>query len=188
MSVRGFATVAVVFGVGALISYAVVSALAPEAHPETAQTTTTTSTTTIPVPHHVDPDEYIVGPAALVPVSFSHDGGEAALEYELHGLAPIGGLEPIASITGFGLLTEVAAAEVDPVYPATWTLTTADGDVPGATANPRSRVARFSVPDDFNPASIEGLRLDTYMVRVPVDQPVQLPRVGRVPAGPRRRP
>jgi hypothetical protein len=180
MSVRGFALVALMFGAGALASFVVVGALVPDPQPGTAAPTTTVVTTTVPVSYHVDPNERIVGPAALVPVSFSHSGSEAAFEYELHGLAPVAGLEPIVTITGFGVVTEVDAIDVDPVYPATWTLTTADGEVEGTTANPRSRVARFPVADDFNPNTVEGLRLDTYMVRVPVDQPVRLPRVGQV--------
>lgn len=183
MSGRGFGLVAIVFATGALMSYAAVSAFAPEPEQEMSAPTTAAVTTTIPAPFHVDPDERIVGPAAIVPVSFSQSGNEAAFEYELHGLAPLGGLEPIESIgatAGLGALLEVAPADVDPVFPATWTLITAEGEIPGTTATARSRVARFPIPDDFDPADVELLRLDAYMVRVPIAQPIELPRAGQV--------
>lgn len=183
MSVRGFGLAAILFAAGALLSFGVVSAFASEAEQETTPTTAPVVTTTVPTSFHVAADERIVGPAALVPVGFSHDGNEAAFEYELHGLAPLDGLEPIESIgatAGLGALLEVDPADVDPVFPASWTLITANGEVEGATANPRSRVARFRVPDGFTPDDVAGVRLDTYMVRVPIAQPLGLPRVGQV--------
>lgn len=136
--------------------------LAPEAATPASATLPATSTTTTEVAPVAPPvwyrqGEVALGPTVLIPGRLQVSAGEVSFEYELRDIAP----------ADFGINT-FDDARVPVAAPELWTLFTATGPIPGSTANIRARAARFPVSDDFDPASIQGIRLDRYRIRLPM--------------------
>jgi hypothetical protein len=131
-------------------------------------------TTTVPGPVWIAPWEVVLGPAVLVPGRLGIDGNTAVLPFDLTTLSPLEGIDRARISVISTPELELDPADLPPVYPARWTLVTAAGELEGTVANPRSRTARFPVPEGFDPAAVEAIRLDGYYVPVPIDLPVAL--------------
>jgi hypothetical protein len=158
--------------VGAGAALAALLALGTEE--ETAVTVeTTTSTTTTTAATWVDSDEIALGPTVMVIEGLTVEGGEAVLAYDLFDINPVmpGSLREPDWLTTVGLdrLADEAA-----VAPETWTLITAGGEIPGTTAGPRARTARFELPGGVLP-EVLGLRLDRYWIRLPYSYEALVP-------------
>lgn len=130
--------------------------------------TTTTAVAAEPVVF-VDERETVIGPAAIVPGGITRAGGELEFRYELHPLAPTNGAEPVIEFLGFGNFREVAPEDIVPVWPVRWTLESAAGEIGYESTIASSRTVRFPVPDSFTVDQVTGLRLDSYRVRMPLD-------------------
>ena len=99
----------------------------------------------------------MLGPTVLIPGALSVEGSEVVFSYELHDIA------------GHSLgINAFADDDVPILAPERWTLLTTAGAFPGSTANTRARTARFAIDTGFDPATIRGLRLDGYRIRLPM--------------------
>lgn len=157
--------------VGAFVGAAVALALTAGsgvAAQEPVTTTTTAGADSEPVVF-VDERETIIGPAAIVPGGLTLDDDELEFRYELYPLAPTDGAEPVIEFLGFGNFREVAPDDIVPVWPVRWTLESSAGDVAYESTIASSRTVRFLVSDSFTVDQVTGIRLDSYRVRMPLD-------------------
>jgi hypothetical protein len=177
MTSRNVAFMVGAFLVGASVAFALGRAVGlGSAAPNTTTTlvsATTTSTSQAP-PVFVAANETVLGPAVLVPGSLTVEQGQVMLRYELHSLAPLADADPIQTLEPFTGPLLIEPSDVDTVWPGAWVLETTGGELPGSTSNPAARVARFDIPEDFTLDEVTGIRLDSYVLRVPLEQPFVL--------------
>ena len=102
------------------------------------------------------------------------DGSEVVLDFELQSLAPVADAASITRFLGFQSTEQVPPTELDTVYPDDWTLVSNSGEIPGTSANPTARTARFDVGEAFSLASVEEVRLDSYALLIPIDKEFEL--------------
>jgi hypothetical protein len=114
------------------------------------------TTTTRPAPVWFEPQEIVLGPAAIVPESLRvlHSGVELAYR-----------LEPITPASR-GPEDAVETA----VFPDWWTLLTDEGPIAGRSM-PWTREVLFEVPAGFTADRIRGVRLDSSWLLAPIRVP-----------------
>ena len=164
MRVRAALLVVVAFFLGALAAGGIGVRVIREVRAEADATSlpaANVSSTTIPAAppaatYQVDPHETILASSALVPTSIELGDDGLAIGYDLVTMAPHLGVEPVASVGGFGFVDVVDPADLDHVYPSRWVLDTAGGPVEGGPAGPAVRFARFEVPEGLSLGDVEG--------------------------------
>jgi len=177
--------VGLLIGVGGIVGIEALAGDSDSAVATTAPEVAETSTTLIGRVW-VEPSETVVGPAVVIPEGVSREGDEVVFRYELATVAPLADVEPawefVSPQTGF---VPADPGDLNPIYPARWSLVTAGGDIAGAISNPSARAARFEVGEGFQLDSIEAVRIDEYRIPVPVDVEFELsegaPRVEVAP-------
>jgi hypothetical protein len=106
--------------------------------------------------YQVDPFETLISSTALVPTAIGVAGTALSIEYDLITLSPHEGAEPI---------------DLDHIYPSAWVVETVDGSVGGGPANPKTRAARFDVPDGFSTRDIRSVTItearSPYTIEIP---------------------
>jgi len=139
---------------------AVLVSAGSDADPDATAPTTEETTTTEAV--WSAPAEIRIGPAVVVATSLEMENGDAVLSYEVTGIAP-------APPGEGGPSAEDALAA-----PARWTLIGPDFEIGAEAVAPSSRAVRFQVPAGFQPDAGTGIRLDAYLVPVPVSFPFEV--------------
>ena len=142
------AATGLVAGVAAAVAFGPTSDAVEEAGP------TTTTSTTLATPTWSGSAEILAAPAVVVPETIQFDPPFVEIRYRVDTVSPGGGENTNAR----------------PVLPTSWTLLTSSGDI-SALTDPAARRVIFGVPVGFTRSQIEGLRLDTYMLRVPIQVP-----------------
>jgi hypothetical protein len=175
--VRAALLVVVAFFLGALAAGGIGVRVIREVRAEADATSlpaANVSSTTIPAAppaaiYQVDPHETILASSALVPTSIELGDDGLAIGYDLVTMAPHLGVEPVASVGGFGFVDVVDPADLDHVYPSRWVLDTAGGPVEGGPAGPAVRFARFEVPEGLSLGDVEGATIVEALVPLALD-------------------
>lgn len=135
--------------------------LAPEGT-VSASSSATTLPSTATAMWRIDAHETMFGPAAVIPETLTIRGNEVVLGFEIVSLAPYE--------DGFRL----EDSDVGGVGLETLTLITQDAEYPGRVASPSAREARFAVAEGFDLATVRGIRVDQYRLRVPYTYDIEL--------------
>jgi hypothetical protein len=106
--------------------------------------------------YQVDPFETLISSTALVPTAIGVADTALSIEYDLITLSPHEGAEPI---------------DLDHIYPSAWVVETVDGSVGGGPANPKTRAARFDVPDGFSTRDIRSVTITEARSPYPIEIP-----------------
>lgn len=131
---------------------------------EVTTTTTVPDAATTKVWWH-DPNETIVGTAAIVLESIDVQRDQAVLEYRV---------EPITSTAVF--FAQFFLDEDYPrIAPESWVLETTNGDYRSSSDRIDSTRVRFDVDVGFSPDSVTGVRLERYRSGLPASFEVDLP-------------
>ncbi len=130
--------------------------------------------TTEPRAIFVDPDETIIGPAAVVAEAPYLDRTQLVVEFSVANLAPTADAMAVTQQLGFGNTLTIAAEELNTVYLEDWVVVAGDMRIEGRAANPDARAARFEVGEQFDLASIDSVELAGYSVLSPIRAEVTL--------------
>ena len=136
-----------------------------------APTTTTGATSLVDPPAEpvfVQPGETVIGPAVVIAKDLRLDGNQVVLEFELESLAPVGDAATITDFLSFQATESIPPQDLATVYLDGWVLETTAGDIPGTSANPAARTARFEVDSGFSLDTITSVRLASYALLVPI--------------------
>jgi hypothetical protein len=115
-----------------------------------------------------------LGPAVVIADEPYVSGSQVVVEFDLVSLAPTGDAATVERQLGFGSTLEVLPADLDTVFLDSWSLETDGERISGTTANPAARAARFEVGNDFDPAEIRNILIDSYAVLAPLSAEIQL--------------
>ena len=123
-----------------------------------------TTTTSIPAIPWINPSEIVFASTILVPTSFTVDRGFAELEYELHSLSPLSGIEvhdhPEPHVV---------------VYPERWELETRSGTSVLVDVNEGATKVRFAVDDDATVDDVRQIRLTGWRAAAPLEEQLTVP-------------
>jgi hypothetical protein len=150
------------FVVGGLLAAGGV-ALAPRGGGAAATTTTSVPDAATSKVWWHDPNETIVGTAAVVLERIAVDRDQAVLTYRV---VPIGSTRRNPFLTDQGH---------PPIAPEEWALVTTAGTFRGSSVSVHSERVAFDVGPGFSTASVTGVRIERHRVRVPYDFDLSLP-------------
>jgi len=118
--------------------------------------------------------ETILGPAALVAGEPYLEGTQLVIPFDVANLAPTADAADVFTFLQFGNSLITPPEDIDAVYLDRWLLHTTNDEIPGSTANPSARAARFEVGEGFDIASIEAVTLPSYSLFIPVESEISL--------------
>jgi len=134
---------------------------------------TSTSTTVLRVVFAAE-NETVLGPVVIVADEPYLDGTQLVVPFEVENLAPTADAADVIAPLQFGNSLTIAPEDVDSVFLDQWLLHTSTDEIPGSTANPAARAARFEVGEEFDIASIESVTLPSYSLFIPMESEIAL--------------
>ncbi len=118
--------------------------------------------------------ETVVGPAVVVAAEPYLSGSELVVGFDLINLAPTADSATVVRQLGFGNSIEVQPGELDILFLDDWWMEAGDERIPGTTANPAARTARFEVGAEFDVSTLGEIGIDSFALLAPLSADVHL--------------